>query len=140
MLTGRVASVTDGDTIVVRLDGGTSERLRYIGVDTPESVPGAPVECFGRRAAAANARVVGGRRVLLRVGAEPRDDYGRLLAYVFLARRGGEAGLFVNAFLVARGYARTLTIAPNDDRAPLFAALESAAGRRGRGLWSACAG
>jgi micrococcal nuclease len=139
VLVGRVDSVTDGDTIVVRLDGGSSERVRYIGIDTPESVPGAPVDCFGHRAAAANRELVGGEEVVLRVGVEARDDYGRLLAYVHLPVAGpGGRALFVNAALVRRGYARTLTIAPNDARAPLLRRLEAAAGRAGRGLWSAC--
>ena len=70
----------------------------------------------------------------LRVGAEPRDDYGRLLAYVRLAA----SGELVNAELLRRGYATTLTIAPNDDLARRFARIERRAARRGRGLWGAC--
>ncbi len=103
-----VVDVVDGDTIEVLIDG-TEEDVRYIGVDTPESVkPGAPVECFGPEASAFNERLVGGERVGLVFDAERRDDYGRLLAYVYR----GET--FVNAELVRRGYATTLTIAPND--------------------------
>jgi micrococcal nuclease len=128
-----VTEVIDGDTIEVRLDDGTFEDVRYIGVDTPESVdPDQPVQCFGRRAARANEAMVGGRRVLLRFDAERRDRYGRLLAYVSVGRR------LVNAALARRGLARTLTIAPNDSLAPLFARLAGAAGRAGRGLWGAC--
>ena len=67
---GRVERVVDGDTIVVRL-GGRDERVRYIGIDTPESVkPGTPVQCFAEAAAAANRRLVGGRRVRLVPDAE----------------------------------------------------------------------
>jgi micrococcal nuclease len=127
-----VVRVVDGDTIEVTVDGET-EDVRYIGVDTPESVtPGEPVECFGREAGSFNQRLVAGREVRLRFDAERRDDYGRLLAYVYVGAR------LVNAELVRRGYARTLTIPPNDSRAELFARLEDAAGRAGRGLWGAC--
>ncbi len=128
-----VTRVVDGDTVEVRIDG-TAEDVRYIGVDTPETVkPGTPVQCFGPRASAFNHRLVEGRRVRLVFGAERRDAYGRLLAYVYLGRR------FVNASLVRRGLARTLTIPPNDRFAPLLRGLELGAARAGRGLWGACA-
>jgi micrococcal nuclease len=131
---GRVVRVVDGDTIHVRVDGH-DERVRYIGVDTPEDVkPGTPVQCFARAAAAANERLVAGRQVRLVPDAEARDRYGRLLAYVF---RAGD-GRFVNAELVRDGFARTLTIAPNVRYAQRFAGLAADARRAGRGLWSAC--
>jgi micrococcal nuclease len=127
-----VTRVVDGDTAEVRL-GGREEDVRYIGIDTPESVaPGQPVECFGRRASAANERLVEGRRVRLVFDDERRDQYGRLLAYVYVG------DVFVNARLVRRGLARTLTISPNTDRAGLLDRLEQAAGNAGRGLWGAC--
>jgi micrococcal nuclease len=127
-----VADVVDGDTIEVLIDG-REEDVRYIGVDTPESVkPGSPVECFGPEAGEYNERLVDGRQVRLDFGPERRDDYGRLLAYVYLGDR------FVNAALVRGGYATTLTIAPNDRFAPLFDRLEQEAGNAGRGLWGEC--
>lgn len=130
--TALVTRVVDGDTIEVRLDGAT-EDVRYIGVDTPETVkPGAPVDCFGPQASRFNHDLVEGRRVRLVFGVERRDHYGRLLSYVYLGRR------FVNAELLARGFGRTLTIAPNDRFAGRFKRLEIAAGRAGRGLWGAC--
>ena len=131
---GRVLRVVDGDTTKVRLSGRT-ETVRYIGIDTPESVkPGTPVQCYGHAASSANRRLVEGREVDLRIGKEPRDRYGRLLAYVYRA----SDHLFVNAELVERGYARTLTIPPNDAFAGRLARLERAASAAGRGLWSAC--
>ena len=131
----QVLRVVDGDTIRVRLDGRT-ERVRYIGVDTPESVkPGTPVECFAKRAAAANAALVAGREVRLVADVEHRDRYGRLLAYVYREPDGA----FVNAQLVRDGYARTLTIAPNVAHAHQLAELAQTARRSGRGLWRACA-
>jgi micrococcal nuclease len=130
----QVLRVVDGDTIRVRVDGHT-ERVRYIGVDTPESVkPGTPVQCYAKRAAAANAALVAGRSVRLVGDVEQRDRYGRLLAYVYREPDGA----FVNARLVRDGYARTLTIAPNVAHAPQFAQLAQAARSRGRGLWRAC--
>src|SRR3954453_18428449 len=109
-LSGRVVRVVDGDTVRVAL-AGRVERVRYIGVDTPESVkPGTPVQCYAHRAAAEDARLVGGRaagrarlvggrRVRLVLAAEPRDRFGRLLAYMYRA----DDGLFVNSELVRRG-------------------------------------
>jgi micrococcal nuclease len=127
-----VTRVVDGDTIEVRIDGEL-EDVRYIGVDTPETVkPDTPVQCFGPRASAFNHRLVERRQVRLVFGVERRDVYGRLLAYVHLGRR------FVNASLVRRGLARTLTIPPNDRFAPLLRGLELRAARAGRGLWGAC--
>jgi micrococcal nuclease len=130
----RVVRVVDGDTILVALDG-REERVRYIGVDTPETVkPDTPVQCFGKRASAYNHALLDGRAVRLVGDAEARDRYGRLLAYVY---RAGD-GLFVNGALVRDGYATTLTIPPNVAHADELAALAGEARRAGRGLWSAC--
>lgn len=131
---GRVVKVVDGDTIHV-LVGGRREKVRYIGVDTPETHhPTKPVQCFGRAASAFNARLVGGARVRLVRDVEERDRFGRLLAYVYRARDG----LFVNAELARLGYARPLTIPPDVRHAARFAALSRQARQAGRGLWSAC--
>jgi micrococcal nuclease len=127
-----VIRAVDGDTIEARIDG-RDEYVRYIGVDTPETVkPATPVQCFGPRASSFNHRLVEGRRVRLVFGVERRDVYGRLLAYVYLGHR------FVNAMLARRGLARPLTIPPNDRFAPLFRRLSLGAARAGRGLWGAC--
>jgi micrococcal nuclease len=132
----RLERVVDGDTIAVQL-GGRDERVRYIGIDTPETVkPNAPVECFGEAAHDLNARLVGraGEALTLRFDRELRDRYGRLLAYVYRTRDG----LFVNARLLAAGAARTLAIAPNTARAAELSGVERTAQAAGRGLWSAC--
>ncbi|HTN25196.1 MAG TPA: thermonuclease family protein [Solirubrobacteraceae bacterium] len=131
---GRVVRVVDGDTIAV-LVGGRRERVRYIGIDTPETHhPTKPVQCYGAKAAAYNARLVAGERVRLVRDVEERDRFGRLLAYVYRVRDG----LFVNAELARRGYARALTIAPDVRYAERFATLVHDARAAGRGLWSAC--
>jgi len=130
----RVTRVVDGDTIHVAA-GGRDETVRYIGVDTPESVkPRTPVECFAKAASAANARLVAGQAVRLEYDVERRDRFGRLLAYVYRRRDGA----FVNAELVRRGYARTLTIPPNVRHAQRFSALAREAREQRRGLWRAC--
>jgi micrococcal nuclease len=138
-LIGRVTRVVDGDTVKVRLTEGRGTRtVRYIGVDTPETVkPGEPVQCYGKQASSFNERLVEGRRVRLEIGRERTDRYGRLLAYVYLRGRGNP---FVNGELLRRGYAHTLAIPPNTDRAGRFALLERRAKRDGRGLWRACPG
>jgi micrococcal nuclease len=131
-LTGRVVRAVDGDTLEVLL-GGRHEDVRLIGVDTPETVkPGTPVQCFGPRASAFTHLAADGRRARLTLGAERHDVYGRLLAYVRVGPR------FLNAALLRRGLARTLTIPPNDRFAPLFRRIEFDAARAGRGLWGAC--
>jgi micrococcal nuclease len=130
-VTARVLEVVDGDTIDVSL-GGETEPVRYIGIDTPESNPDLPYECFGDEADRLNRELVSGREVRLAFDDELRDQYGRLLAYVYVD------DLFVNAEIVRRGYARTLTIEPNTDHADLFARLQQEAGNAGRGLWGAC--
>jgi micrococcal nuclease len=123
----------DGDTLEVRLDDGDVETVRLIGVDTPETVkPDTPVQCFGPQASAFEHRHTEGKRVRLLVGVEPRDFYGRLLAYVFVDNR------FLEVELLRRGLARTLTFHPNDRFAPRFEKLERIAAKRGKGLWNAC--
>jgi len=132
--TGRVVKVVDGDTIHVQL-ATRREKVRYIGVDTPETKdPTKGVQCFGERASQFNARLVAGETVRLVRDVEQRDRYGRLLAYVYRARDG----LFVNAELARQGYATVLTIAPDVRHAGDFAAAARDARAHGRGLWSAC--
>lgn len=127
-----VVRVVDGDTIEVDLDGRV-EDVRYIGIDTPESVkPGTPVECFGEEASDANRELVEGERVALVFDRELRDRYGRLLAYVYVD------GTLVNAELVRDGFARTLEIPPNTTEAEALSRLERRAAVAGRGLWGSC--
>ena len=127
-----VVRVVDGDTIVVRLDG-REQRVRYIGVNTPESVdPRRPVQCFGRDAAARNRELVGGKTVWLERDVSETDQYGRLLRYVSVD------GRLVNAELVREGYARAVTYPPDVRHATLFRDLEQEARTASRGLWGGC--
>jgi micrococcal nuclease len=133
-LTASVVRVVDGDTLIVRLESGERQRVRVIGVDTPEDVaPGQPVQCWSRKAAAFTKDALEGRSVTLVLGREERDHYGRTLAYV-----SRPDGFDLEVALLRGGYARTLEIAPNDDRADGYAALERTARRARVGLWGSC--
>jgi micrococcal nuclease len=117
----------DGDTLV--LDGG--ERVRLIGVDTPETVdPRRPVQYFGKEASAFTGRLVEGKKVRLEFGQESYDRYGRTLAYIFL-----EDGTFLNAEIIRQGYGHAYTRFPFRYQAD-FLALERQAREQRRGLWA----
>lgn len=128
----RLERVVDGDTLA--LDDGTHVRL--IGINTPEIAHGgSDTECFGRRATEFAERLLEpGDTLRLVRDVEPRDQYDRVLAYVYRARDG----LFVNAALVRRGYAYVETVPPNVVHAELFRRLAREARERGAGLWSEC--
>ncbi len=132
-----VVTVVDGDTIEVRVRG-QRERVRLLGIDTPETRdPRRPVMCFGREATEFLASLLPrGTPIRLALDVEARDVYGRLLAYVERATDG----VFVNGALAAGGYADTLVIAPNHARAAELEAAVRDARRAGRGLWGACEG
>jgi micrococcal nuclease len=93
-------------------------------------------ECFGREASAFAKRLLPpGTHVSYRLGVDPRDRYGRALAYVYLAD-----GRMFNSLLAERGYASPMTIPPNVEFADTFVAAARRAREAGRGLWSACGG
>jgi micrococcal nuclease len=122
-----VVRVVDGDTLV--LDG--NERVRLIGVDTPESVdPRRPVQYFGKEASAFTRRVAEGKRARLAYDRERTDRYGRTLAYVYL-----EDGPFLNAEIIRQGYGHAYTRFPFR-YADEFRAYEREAREGGRGLWA----
>ncbi len=126
--TALVSRVVDGDTIEL----STGEKVRLIGVDTPETVhPSKPIEFFGKEASAFTKSMVEGKRVRLEFDAEERDHYGRLLAYVYL-----EDGTFLNAEIVRQGYGQILSIPPNVKHADEFLKLQQEARDAGRGLWA----
>lgn len=118
--------VIDGDTI--ELAGG--ERVRLIGVDTPESVdPRRPVERFGKEASEFTRRLAEGKSVRLEYDEETRDQYGRTLAYIYLPD-----GTLLNAEIIRQGYGYAYTRFAYR-RAEEFVRLEREAREHGRGLW-----
>jgi micrococcal nuclease len=131
----RIVTVVDGDTVDVAL-GGRTERVRLLGIDTPETVdPDRPVGCFGPEASARTAELLpDGTEVQLERDVEGRDHFGRLLAYVFRA----DDDTFVNEVLLAEGYAEVLVIEPNGAYADRLRQAESSARSAGAGLWGSC--
>lgn len=124
-----IKRVVDGDTVVVVYQG-REEKIRMIGVDTPETVdPRKPVEYFGREASAFTKKLLPpGIRVRLEFDWEKRDKYGRMLAYVY------KGGMFVNAEIIKQGYGHAYTRFPFrylED----FRRYEREAREAGRGLW-----
>jgi micrococcal nuclease len=137
-LDATIESVTDGDTVRARLDGGAVERIRLTGIDTPElHDPRTVVECFAAEASAETQRLLpAGTAVRLETDVEARDRYGRLLAYVWRV----DDRFFVNESLVAGGWAVPYRYPPNVRYAERFSRLGREARQAGRGLWGACGG
>jgi micrococcal nuclease len=138
-----VEYVVDGDTIDVIVDG-REERVRLTGIDTPEIAheasggrPATAGECFGEEAKAfVTALLPVGTLVRLERDVVARDDYGRMLAYVYRAGNG----IFVNYEIVRQGYAQPLTIPPNVTFSDLMVQAARDAEADDVGLWSACSG
>jgi micrococcal nuclease len=128
----QVVRVIDGDTIVVLIDD-VEYRVRYIGIDTPETVdPRLPVECFGREASQRNRELVEGMKVELEKDVSETDQYDRLLRYVWVN------GEMVNSILVREGRATVVTYPPDVKHQELLLELQRQARADGQGLWSAC--
>jgi len=136
-----VEHIVDGDTIDVLVDG-RAERVRLTGIDTPEVAhdafgdrPANDAECFGDQATAfITSLLPAGTPVRLERDIVGRDDYGRVLAYVYRA----DDGIFVNYEIVRQGYAQPLTIPPNVTFADLMVDAARDAEADDVGLWSAC--
>lgn len=125
-----VTRVVDGDTIQIE----TGQKVRYIGINTPESVdPRRAVQCFGDEASGYNKKLVAGQKVKLVKDVKDMDKYGRLLRYVYLPN-----GDFVNLKLAREGYATVMTIPPNVKYAALFIEAVRKAREAKLGLWSEC--
>lgn len=133
--TVQVISVTDGDTIRVSIDG-KSVPVRYIGIDTPETVdPRKDVQCFGKEASAFNASLVAGKKLELERDISDTDKYDRLLRYIWID------GKLVNEELVRAGYARSSSYPPDVKYQDRLRAAEADARANSVGLWApgACA-
>ncbi len=132
--------VIDGDTIEVRFDDGTTETVRYIGIDTPETVaPGRPVEPFGPEASALNKELLAAGEVFLERDTSERDRFGRLLRYVYAVDATG-ALFFVNAALVRAGLATVATFPPDVKYVDIFVGAQDAAQADGLGIWASAPG
>lgn len=126
-----VTRVVDGDTVEVS-NNGLTDKVRIIGVDTPETKdPNKPVMAYGPEASAYTKSRLEGQQVYIVPGTEQRDRYGRLLAYIYMSDLK-----FFNAELAAQGFARAMTIKPNNVHANLLIALVKGAKSAKTGLWS----
>jgi micrococcal nuclease len=132
-----VVRVIDGDTLAADIDGD-DEHVRLIGIDTPESVAeDRPDECYGKEASERlRALLPTGTPIRLERDVEPRDQYDRLLGYVYRATDG----LFVNQTLVAEGYAEAKAFPPNTTLHQELLAAQSQARSAGKGFWGTCGG
>ena len=114
--------------------GHGNERLRYIGMNAPETVkPDTPVEWMGPEASAANKALVDGREVVLEKDVSETDQYGRLLRYVWLHESDG--WLMVDLELVRLGFAQVSTFPPDVRWVDALVAAQRAARSAAVGLW-----
>lgn len=130
----RVSSFTDGDTIVVDMDG-VNEPIRFIGVDTPETHdPRKSVQCFGQAAASFTRQFIGANRVRLERDPDTsnRDKYNRLLRYVYL-----QNGQLVNAEIIKQGYGFAYVYFPFT-KMEAFKTYQKSAETQSLGLWGKC--
>ncbi len=125
----KLVRVIDGDTIDVELEAHRF-RIRYIGVDTPESTT--ELDCFGQEATQRNSELVSSGMVELEKDVSETDRYDRLLRHVWAD------GVLVSEVLVREGYARVTTYPPDEKYVERFLAVEEEARNEGAGLWSVC--
>ncbi len=131
-----VKRVIDGDTIQIN----TGQKVRYIGIDTPEiHDPKKPKQCFGEEASKKNKELIEGKQIRMEKDVSETDRYGRLLRYVYVVNLASpSAELFVNEYLVKEGYAYAATFPPDVKYSKHFSELQNEAMREKKGLWSSC--
>lgn len=132
-----VIEVIDGDTVDLSI-AGRFQRVRLIGIDTPETKhPNKPVQCYGHEATAfTESLLTRDTAVRIERDTEARDTYDRLLVYLY--RNSDD--MFINLELVLQGFAHVLTIEPNIAYMDKFVAASRDAYSNNRGLWQACRG
>ena len=140
IIAATVTRVIDGDTAEMRLESGTVEKVRFIGVDTPESTT--QVEPYGKEAAEYTDRALSSKKVYLELDVGERDKYGRLLAYVWMSPPAQPSDQEIrdkmfNARLLLDGYAQLMTVPPNVKYADYFVKFQREARDAGKGLWQA---
>ncbi len=130
----QVANVLDGDTFEVKI-GKSIWKVRMMGIDTPETLdPRKPVQCYGKEASENTKKMLD--KVSVRLGIdstqEPLDKFNRLLAYVYLDQ------IFINEYLIEKGYAREYTYSKAYEFQKEFRKIEKEAKKGKVGLWLSC--
>jgi micrococcal nuclease len=138
LIKAKVTKVVDGDTVYVRFENGREEKVRFIGVDTPEST--IRVEAYGEEAAAYTKSQLYGKNVWLELDVQGRDEYGRLLAYIWLSppvsmNDAEIRNKMFNAILLLEGYAQIMTVPPNVKYVDYFRTYQQEAREQNKGLW-----
>ena len=127
-----ISKFVDGDTFWVLNERGQNEKIRLIGINTPEArrTGRTEVEYFRKEASNYVKKILTGRKVRLAYNVQRKDRYKRTLAYVYL-----EDGTFLNALLVKEGYATAATFPPNVKYSEYFVKLEREARAQKKGMW-----
>jgi len=124
-----VTQIIDGDTIKLK----TGDTIRYIGIDTPETIhPKKGTECYGKQASAYNRQLVKGKQITLEKDVSETDKFGRLLRYVYVDNQ------MINEKLVRDGYALISTYPPDVKYQDIFLQAQQEARANNRGLWANC--
>ena len=140
IVSGLVSRVIDGDTADIRVNG-TDIRVRFLGVDTPETVhPTKGVQRYGKEASNFTKSYLTSRRVWLEYDKNPTDRYNRHLAYIWLSKPADFSKETIkremfNAKLLADGYAKVMIIKPNNKYEALFREIEHEAKKSKLGMW-----
>jgi len=138
LIKARVTKVVDGDTVYVRFENGREEKVRFIGVNTPESTT--KIELYGKEASAYTKSQLYRKNVWLELDVQERDKYGRLLAYIWLSPPESindteiRSKMF-NAVLLLEGYAQIMTVPPNVKYVDYFRTYQQEAREQNKGLW-----
>lgn len=132
----QVKKVIDGDTIVIE----SGETVRYIGVDTPETVhPKKAIQCFGKNAAIQNKILVDKKIIYLEKDISDKDRYGRLLRYIYLPNPNSKTEvIFINEYLIEQGFGQIITYPPDVKYHNKFTDAQKIAQKEKRGLWQKC--
>ena len=145
----KIERVVDGDTAIISFlfDDGSKylkERVRFLGVDTPETVhPNKPVQYYGKEASNFTKSQLEGKTVWLQTDVGVKDRYDRMLAYVWLKeptekQLDDEAAIrkyMFNAILLEGGYAQLMTVQPNSRYSNIFVHIQREAREQKKGLW-----
>ena len=129
-----VSRVIDGDTIELN----TGEKLRYIGIDTPEISFGKNPECYAIKAKEFNQKLVDKKEVKIEKDISDKDKYGRLLRYVYFNNESTSSAIFINEYLVRQGYAIVSTYPPDVKYIEDLLLAQKDARENNRGLWKDC--